>query len=98
MSSFEDIYHRVLVGSNRSETLYDRLFYVMTNKRQQISNILFPFLQVIPDSIFQNWYFLLQNEEPSLSDITTMTNSMIHISLHHIHIRRIIDLILIKCI
>lgn len=98
MSSFEDIYHRVLV-SNGAETVYDRLVYIMTNQRKNVSNLLFPFLQVIPDTIFQKWYLLIQGEQdPPLSDIITITNSVVHISLTHLHIRRVIDLILIKCI
>lgn len=97
MSSFEDIYHKVLIGSNR-DTVYERLVYIMTHQRQIVSTILFPFLQVVTDDIYKKWYLLLERDvEPSLSEIITMTNIVVHHSLTHLQVRRVIDLILIKC-
>lgn len=97
MSSFEDIYHRVLVDSS-AETVFDRLISAMTHQRQKVSTLLFPFLQVLPDTTFQKWYQLLQEDEPSAHDIINMTNLLVHTSINQLHFRRLIDLVLIKCV
>lgn len=97
MSSFEDIYHRVLVDSS-AETVFERLITAITHQRQKVSTLLFPFLQVIPDKTFHQWYQLLQEDEPSAHDISNMTNLLVHTSLHQLHFRRLIDLVLIKCV
>jgi hypothetical protein len=94
MSSFEDIYQRVLQETS-AETVYDRIFYLITNRSTEVRNILYPFLQVIPDKIYHEWYDFIQSEQSPM-DIITMTKKIVHVSTTNIYIRRIIDLLLIK--
>jgi hypothetical protein len=94
MSSFEDIYQRVFQETS-AETVFDRLVSLTTNCSTEVRNLLYPFLQVIPDKVYHEWYEFIQSEQSAM-DIITMTKKILQVSSTNIYIRRIIDLLLVK--
>jgi len=94
MSSFEDIYHRVLQETS-AETVFDRLFYLISNRSDEVMTLLYPFLQVVPEKIIHEWYEFMQTDQSPM-DCTTMTKTILHLSSTNTHVRRIIDLLLVK--
>jgi hypothetical protein len=102
MSSFEDIYQRVLLESS-AETMYDRLVYITTNKPSEIVLLLYPFLQVFSvktESDFHEWYYFLDslscNINVSAQEISDKTKQMIQLSTTNPNLRRLIELLVIK--
>lgn len=94
MSSFEDIYQRVL-NETSAETVFDRLVYLSTYKPNDVMNILYPFLQVLSEPAVHDWYEFLQSEQVP-QDVTDRTKNILELASRTINVRRVIDLILIK--
>jgi len=102
MSSFDDIYQRVLLESS-TETIYDRLVYITTHKPSDMVLLLYPFMQVFSvknESYFHEWYYFLDSLSChinySAQDISDKTKQMIQLSSTNANLRRIIELLVLK--
>ena len=94
MSSYEDIYQRLLCETH-GQTIHDRLDGICTTSSDKVKSLMYPFLQVITEPDFTEWYnfMLLEERDPAtqkqwVKKILATKNKQI---------RRIIDLILAKC-
>jgi hypothetical protein len=102
MSSFDDIYQRVLL-ENSAETMYDRLVYITLNKPSEIVLLLYPFLQVFSvksESYFHEWYYFLDslscNINVSAQEISEKTKQIIQLSTTNPNLKRLIELLVLK--
>jgi hypothetical protein len=94
MSSFEDIYQRLLCETH-GQTIHDRLDCICSTSSDKVTSLLYPFLQVITDSEFTEWYhFMLLDERDPATQKQWVSKIL---SSKNKQIRRIIDLILAKC-
>jgi hypothetical protein len=94
MSSFDDIYHRLLCETH-GQTIHDRLDLICSTSSDKVKSLLYPFLQVISEPEFTEWYnFMLHDDRDPATQKQWVAKIL---STKNKQIRRIIDLILAKC-
>lgn len=96
MSSFEDIYQKML-RTSRAETSLEQLMYIMTYHTNEVLNLIGPFLQVMNDTdLFYEWYTMLETGNVIPQDQLHLVRRLLHQSLTSIKLRRILDLVMGK--